>query len=199
MVAAMSQPAALPSPSRAKAATGGRLESFPPFVDRRARVLVLGTMPGPEALRRREYYGFKGNHFWRIMIDLLAPGRALRYPEKVALIRRNRIALWDVLASCERVGAADSAIRNGALNDIPALLAKHPGIGTIFCNGTASARLYARHFGARIALPMIPLPSTSPAHATMPYVRKRELWAAAVERARTATPPAARPSRRAPR
>src|SRR5690349_18693244 len=64
-------------------AAPGKLRSFPPFADARSRVLVLGSMPGPEALRKQQYYGFPGNHFWKIMVDLLAPGRTLDYPEKV--------------------------------------------------------------------------------------------------------------------
>jgi hypoxanthine-DNA glycosylase len=174
------------------------LRSFAPLADGRSRVLVLGTMPGPEALRKQEYYGFKGNHFWKIMSDLLADGRALDYGEKLALLRRHRIAVWDVLASCAREGAADSAIRDPAPNDIPGLLARHPGIHTIICNGTTSARLFARYFGGTVAVPMIPLPSTSPAHATMPYALKRARWTVVVEQARSARHRAVRQAR-APR
>lgn len=171
------------------------LRSFAPIADARSRVLVLGTMPGPEALRKQEYYGFKGNHFWRIMIDLLAPGRELAYAEKLALLRSHRIAAWDVLASCSRAGAADSTIRDTSPNDIPGLLARHPGIHTIFCNGTTSARLFARFFGGAVAVPMIALPSTSPAHATMPYATKRAHWTVVIAHARSATPPAMRKAR----
>ncbi len=186
----MPRDAALPTPAL--------LRSFAPLADARSRVLVLGTMPGPEALRKQEYYGFKGNHFWKIMRDLLASGRDLDYGEKLALLRRHRIAAWDVLASCTREGAADSTIRETTPNDIPGLLARHPGIHTIFCNGTTSARLFQRYFGGAIAVPMIPLPSTSPAHATMPYATKRALWTVVVEHARAARPPAAHRAR-APR
>lgn len=168
------------------------LRSFAPLADARSRVLVLGTMPGPEALRKQEYYGFKGNHFWKIMIDLLAPGRTLDYAAKLALLRRYRIAAWDVLQSCTRAGAADSTIRDTTPNDIPGLLARHPGIHTIFCNGTTSARLFARYFGRAVTVPMIPLPSTSPAHATMPYAVKRARWTVVAAYARAAKPPAAR-------
>lgn len=175
------------------------LRSFPPIADARSRVLVLGTMPGPEALRKQQYYGFKGNHFWRIMSDLLARGRELPYDDKIELLRRNRIAVWDVLESCERVGAADAAIRNANPNDIPGLLAWHPGIHTVFCNGTLSARLFERHFAGAIARRMIGLPSTSPANAAMPYATKRRHWTVVVERARMASAPAPANKARAPR
>jgi hypoxanthine-DNA glycosylase len=174
------------------------LRSFEPIVDARSRVLVLGTMPGTTALRIQQYYGYERNHFWPIMFDLLAGGRALDYPEKLALVRRHRIALWDVLASCVRIGAADAAIRNGAPNAIPELLARHPGIHTVFCNGGLSAKLFLQHFGGRIAVPMIQLPSTSPAHAAMPYATKRARWSVVIERARSARPATDRKAR-APR
>src|SRR6185436_18844934 len=130
---------------------------------------------------------------WHIMNDLLAPGRTLSYPEKLVLLRRHRIALWDVLASCERIGAADATIRNGTPNAIAELLARYPGIHTVFCNGTLSAKLFQQHFGGRVAVPMVPLPSTSPAHAKMPYARKRELWTAVIAMDRTAKPRATKP------
>ncbi len=133
-------------------------------------------MPGPEALRRKEYYGFPGNHFWRIMADLFAGGRRLDYAEGIALVRRHGIALWDVLKSCEREGAADSAIRDERPTDIPGLLARCPGIGMIFLNGGTCQRLFARYHGHRVAVPTRRLPSTSPAHASMPYAQKLEAW-----------------------
>ncbi len=104
-----------------------------------------------------------------------------------------------MLASCERIGAADAAIRNGTPNAIADLLARYPAIHTVFCNGTLSAKLFRQHFGGRVAIPMIQLPSTSPAHAAMPYARTRALWAAVIEAARAARPRATKPSPRAQR
>ena len=177
------------APPRAQPAASPLLRSFAPLADERSRVLVLGTMPGPEALRRQQYYGFPGNHFWRIMRDLLAEGRELSYDEKVALLRKHRIALWDVLESCERIGALDSAIKNATPNAVPELLARFPGIHTVFCNGGLSAKVFGKFFAKRVTVPMIPLPSTSPANASIPYPKKRTLWRVVIERAAIARPP----------
>ncbi|MDO8730011.1 MAG: DNA-deoxyinosine glycosylase, partial [Candidatus Omnitrophota bacterium] len=151
--------------------------SFKPVVDRRSRVLILGTMPGPEALRRRQYYGFPGNHFWPVIQILFGLGdRPLSYPEKIRLLKANRIALWDVIASCRRKGASDSAITRVTPNRIPELLKKYPNLRTVFVNGKTAQRLFRLHFGEKVKLPVRGLPSTSPAHAAMSFQEKLKRW-----------------------
>jgi hypoxanthine-DNA glycosylase len=157
-----------------------RVRSFPPIADANSRILVLGTMPGPEALRRREYYGFPGNHFWRIIRDLFAQGRPLAYDERIALVRTRGIALWDTISACAREGAADAAIRDVEPTDVPGLLRRHPGIGTIFLNGGTAASLFEKHWGATVTLPRFRLPSTSPANASISYAKKLEAWSVIV-------------------
>ncbi len=153
------------------------LRCFKPVVDRSSRVLILGTMPGPMALRRQQYYGFPGNHFWPILQTLLgASDRPFSYPEKIRLLKKNRIGLWDVIASCRRVGASDSAITHVTPNRIPELLKKYPNIRTIFVNGKTAERLFRLHFGGKVRLPVYALPSTSPAHAAMGFKEKLRRW-----------------------
>lgn len=134
-------------------------------------------MPGPEALRRRQYYGFPGNHFWPVIQALFGAGdRPLSYPEKFRLLKKNRIALWDVIASCRRDGASDSAITHVTPNRIPELLKRYPNVRTIFVNGKMAERLFKMHFGEKVNLPVVCLPSTSPAHASMSFKRKLRHW-----------------------
>jgi hypoxanthine-DNA glycosylase len=156
-----------------------QLKSFGPFVDRRAAVLILGTMPGPEALRRREYYGFPGNHFWKIIADLYNGGKPFAsYAEKLRLLRKNRIALWDTIGSCRREGASDSAICDAVPNDIPALIKKYPNIRKIFLNGKTAEKFFLNCHAGKIKIPHHTMPSTSPAHAAMPYAEKLKRWSA---------------------
>ena len=146
-------------------------------MDRRSRVLILGTMPGPEALRRRQYYGFPGNHFWPILQKLFGlEGRPLSYPEKIRLLKTNQIALWDVIASCQREGAGDSEIRCVTPNKIHQLLKAHPNIRKIFVNGKTAERLFKLHFSKEVKVPVACLPSTSPAHAAMSFQEKLKRW-----------------------
>lgn len=133
-------------------------------------------MPGPEALRRREYYGFPGNHFWIIMARLFET-RVSTYPEKIELLKSQRIALWDVARSCTRQGAGDHTIRQVVPNDIPGLLRRYPAIETVFTNGRTAETLYKRFFKGKLHAVHHYLPSTSPAHASLSLERKLAKWA----------------------
>ncbi len=152
------------------------LRSFKPFADKNSRVLVLGSMPGPEALRKQQYYGFNGNHFWTIIPTLLGKKKPESYQEKLKLIRSHRIALWDVLESCVRPGALDSAIRCVTPNNIPRLLKKYPHIRAVFINGRTAHKIFHKSFGEKIKHPIFYLPSSSPAHASLSLPEKIKKW-----------------------
>jgi hypoxanthine-DNA glycosylase len=152
--------------------------SFPPIVDARARILVLGTLPGEESLRRREYYAHPRNLFWPIVFGLFDAIPAIDYAEKLAFVTAQRIALWDVCELGEREASADSSIRSERPNAIDGLLEAHPLIRAVAFNGTTARRLYDRHFARRADLAYLALPSTSPAHARLDYAAKLARWTA---------------------
>ena len=106
--------------------------SFPPSADASARVLILGSMPGEESLRQRQYYAFKRNAFWRIMGTLFGFPETLPYEERLECLKRSHVALWDSLAGCEREGSLDSNIHNPEPNDIAGLLKQNPSIRTVW-------------------------------------------------------------------
>ena len=150
--------------------------SFPPIVDARARLLVLGTLPGEESLRRVEYYAHPRNLFWPIVFALFGETPPPNYAERVRFIGERRIALWDVCASAQRLASADTTIAAEVPNTIDALIDVHPGIRTIAFNGSGARRLYDRHFARRAGLRYIALPSTSPAHARLGFAEKLAQW-----------------------
>ena len=152
--------------------------SFPPIVDARARGLVLGTLPGEESLRRREYYAHPRNLFWPIIFALFNATPAMNYPERLAFVAARRIALWDVCELGEREASADSTIRGERPNAIDRLLDAHPLIRAVAFNGSGARRLYDRHFARRTELTYLALPSTSPAHARLDFAAKLVRWAA---------------------
>ena len=73
------------------------IRGFAPIVGREPRVLVLGTVPSELSLREGSYYAHPRNDFWPIMEALFSDGRPLGYEERVAMLRRAGVALWDVL------------------------------------------------------------------------------------------------------
>lgn len=157
---------------------------FPPIADRKARVLILGSLPGQTSLRLQQYYGQPQNAFWKIMGRLFGAGPALPYGERTQRLIENRVALWDVCASASRPGSLDANIRHASVvpNAFAPFIASHPQIRLICFNGAKAAELYRR-----LVLPGLPatiadirceaLPSTSPAHAGMPFEDKLARWA----------------------
>ncbi|HEU4517591.1 MAG TPA: DNA-deoxyinosine glycosylase [Steroidobacteraceae bacterium] len=163
-----------------------RRQGFPPVAGRNACILVLGSMPGEASLAAGQYYAFRHNQFWRIAGEICGFAPDAPYGRRKAALKRSRIALWDVLASCVRPGSLDSAIREDSIrvNDFAGFLAAHPGIRRVCFNGRK-----AEHAWRRRVLPALPaarkleyrlLPSTSPAHAGMGYLAKLEAWRSAI-------------------
>jgi len=157
---------------------GAAKRSFPPIVDQRSLVLVLGTLPGEESLRRVEYYAHPRNLFWPIIAALVGAPAPVEYATKLALVTAHRIALWDVCALGERLASADATIRAEQPNMIDALLDSHPAIRAVVFNGSTARRLYDRHFVRRSGLAYLAMPSTSPAHARLGFADKLVQWSA---------------------
>jgi len=141
-------------------------------------VLVLGTLPGEESLRRVEYYAHPRNLFWPIVCALFGAVPPTPYAEKLDFVMSRRIALWDVCESGERQASADATIRSEIPNAIDALLLAHPQIHAIAFNGSGARRLYDRHFARRPELVYLALPSTSPAYASLGFADKLSRWRA---------------------
>lgn len=139
------------------------------------RILILGSFPSVLSLERHEYYGNPKNRFWAVMENVFAVPALLPYAERTRLLTGRGVALWDVVAACDRPGSADSRIRDAVPNDIAGFCRDHPGIRLVALNGSTAGRLYHR-FADLPGLPSVILPSTSPAHASMPFAEKVERW-----------------------
>lgn len=163
--------------------TRSRSKGFPPIAAPDARVLILGSLPGQVSLAHRQYYAQPQNAFWRIMGALVGAGLELPYEARVERLRSQRIALWDVCKAARRPGSLDSAIDITSVvpNDFAGFFARHPHVRGVFTNGGTATRLYRLLVLPRLpehlrALPLWPLPSTSPAHAAMRLEQKLERW-----------------------
>lgn len=157
------------------------LHGFPPVADAGARVLILGSMPGRASLLADRYYAHERNAFWPILGDLFGAGPDLPYPQRLAKLQSAGIALWDVIAACERPGSLDADIVGDSIqaNDFAAFFAVYRNIDRIFFNGAAAEASFRRYVLPGLAghaLHFARLPSTSPAHAARSYGEKLADW-----------------------
>lgn len=155
------------------------LQSLAPVVGAKARVLILGSMPGAASLAQQQYYAHPRNAFWPIMASLYGFAADLPYAIRLQQLTAQGVALWDVLAHCERQGSLDSAIRNEQANDFDRFLATYPHIHLIAFNGGKALQSFQKHVAPYLVRPLpriLALPSTSPAYAAMPFGQKLQLW-----------------------
>lgn len=140
-------------------------------------MLILGSLPGEASLAEQRYYAHPRNLFWHLVGRAIGGDLvALAYEDRLAALRRARIALWDTVASAVRVGSLDAAIRNAEPAPVAELVATLPTLRAVAFNGRTSAAIgRAQLGGSRLAL--IDLPSSSPAYAAMPLTEKERLWA----------------------
>ncbi|CAN5729997.1 DNA-deoxyinosine glycosylase [soil metagenome] len=166
-----------------------RHQSFPPLVSPRARVLVLGSLPGAESLAQGRYYAHPRNRFWPVVAAVFGLGTEAHgevdWAARFAALDAAGVALWDVLGGAARVGSLDTAIVRSTEepNDVAGLLAAHPGIRRVGLNGRTAEALFARWVAPRLPpgvadrLEIHALPSTSPANARFRLEDLVRAWA----------------------
>ena len=170
------------------------LDGLPPIENPGARALVLGSMPGGESLRQSRYYAHPQNQFWPLMERLVGASTTLPYAQRVDRLRHAGIALWDVIARCERQGSLDSAIRGAVANDFEAFFGGHPALRAVLFNGALAESTFLRQAPPSLVSPgvqLVRLPSTSPANRSLGLMEKAALWARALQDAGVELRPAA--------
>lgn len=152
--------------------------AFPPVVDASTRVLVLGTLPGGESLRRAQYYGHPRNAFWRLIGAVIGIDvEALDYESRLATLIANGVGVADVYTSAVRRGSLDTAIRAAEETDLAALVATLPALRAVGFNGNHAAKIGRARLAELTDGPaLIDLPSSSPAFARMRFEDKRAGW-----------------------
>ena len=159
------------------------LQGLPAQVDADCRVLVLGSMPGAMSLQEARYYAHPRNRFWPLMGALCHFDPQLDYEQRLARMRQAGIGLWDVIGQCRRRGSLDADIVRGSEvpNPLPDLIARLPQLAAIACNGATAMQAFKRHVRPALSvdvagLPVLALPSTSPANAAWSLPRLQQEW-----------------------
>lgn len=150
--------------------------AFHPIVNKNCKILILGTMPSEESLRKQERYGHKSNQFWKIIFTLFEKPLPDTYEEKNALLIEKNIAIWDVLESCEGKGSLDSCIKNEKPNNFKKFFKEYPQIEYVFFTSKKAEEFYKKYVGFDEKRKYITLPSPSPANARMTLSEKIEKW-----------------------
>lgn len=149
-----------------------------------AKVLILGSMPGQQSLARQQYYAHPHNAFWKIIANLFGFNPDASYTDKLLALQQHKLALWDVIQSCERQGSLDSQISNASIisNDFASFFVQHTQIQHIFFNGSRAYQEYHKRVMPQLAeqwqaIACTRLPSTSSAMASLRFEQKLSMWA----------------------
>ena len=147
--------------------------TFSPVYDEHSKILILGSLPSVKSREAGFYYGHPQNRFWKVLAAVLSCPVPVSIQEKMLL--EHRIALWDVIESCDIVGSSDSSIKNVVPADVGMLLEK-AAIDRIYANGKKVESLYRKYIFPKTKMPVTALPSTSPANAAWSLEKLAEMW-----------------------
>jgi len=140
------------------------VQTFAPVYDIDSTVLILGTLPSVKSRESCFYYGHPQNRFWKVLAEIFEEPVPQTIDEKKGLLLRNRVAIWDVVESCDIIGSSDSSIKNVTAADVASLL-QETGITKVYANGGLAKKLYDRFLAEKTGVAAVQLPSTSPANA----------------------------------
>lgn len=148
---------------------------IPPLFDKNSQTLILGSFPSVKSREAEFFYGHPQNRFWAVIAKLYECEKPITIEEKKKLVLENRLAMWDVIQSCEIEGSADSTISNVTANDLSIIL-ENSRVDRIFVNGKTAEKYYKKYTYPKTGIKAICLPSTSPANAAWSIDRLVEAW-----------------------
>lgn len=149
--------------------------TFEPIFDSKSKILILGTFPSVKSRENNFYYGHPQNRFWSVLAEILKTGTPKSILEKRQILIENKIAIWDVVGSCEISNSSDVSIKNAQPNDMGIILG-NANIKTIYANGKTAEKLYNKYLLKQTGKEIFALPSTSPANAAFSKEKLVDAW-----------------------
>lgn len=149
--------------------------NFEPIFDKNSEILVLGSFPSVKSRENNFYYAHPQNRFWRVVASVYSCPVPKNVEEKKNMLLSNKIAVWDVIKSCEITGSADSTIKSVIPNDLSEILSV-ADIKKIYANGKTAQSLYNKYIKKNTGVDIISLPSTSPANAAYSLEKLIKEW-----------------------
>lgn len=160
-----------------------KCKSFSANINNDSKILILGSMPGIKSLSEQQYYAHPQNRFWKLMGKICDYKNLPEsdYQTKLQILLDNKIALWDVIKSCNRDGSLDTNIQNEIPNNISKLLQQYRNIKIICLNGNKAYSALKKHFPEILEKhKCYKLPSTSPANAKYTLEKLYMEWISAI-------------------
>ena len=151
------------------------IHPFPPLYNEDSETLILGSFPSVKSREEMFFYGHPQNRFWKVLSAVFQCPSLETVEEKKQFLLFHKIALWDVIGSCEIEGSSDSSIKNVTANDLTPIIGG-ANIKRIFVNGKTAERYYNKYTKDKIGKEAICLPSTSPANAAWSIDRLVSVW-----------------------
>lgn len=149
--------------------------TFDPVYDAESKILILGSFPSVKSRENQFFYGHPQNRFWKVMASVLDWEIPATIEEKRAMLLKNHVAVWDVIASCSIQGSSDTSIKDVVVNDFSRIL-ENSKIERIYVNGGKAYELYHKYAEKVTGIKAIKLPSTSPANAAWSLERLTITW-----------------------
>lgn len=140
------------------------IHTIEPFYNNNSKILILGSFPSIKSREIGFYYSHPQNRFWQVLANVFNEKNPSTINEKKALLKKNKIALYDVCASCQIKGSSDASIKDVEPNDLTKIF-ESAKIKVIAFNGQKAFNLYQKYFKNKFEVELIGLPSTSPANA----------------------------------
>lgn len=148
---------------------------IPPFFDAESEILILGSFPSVKSREQMFFYGHPQNRYWKVIAAVFDDSVPVTVPEKKAFLAKHRIAMWDVIGSCDIEGSSDSSIKNVSANDLSQIL-YNSKVERIFVNGKTAEKYYKKYTEPVTGIKAICLPSTSPANAMCSLEQLISIW-----------------------
>lgn len=148
--------------------------TFKPIYSKDSKILILGSIPSIISREDNFYYAHPKNRFWKLISKILNVKEPITIEDKTKLILNNKLAIYDVIKSCEIQGSSDSSIKNVEINDINYII-NNSSIEKIIFNGNKAYELYNKYEKNKFSNTKV-LPSTSPANARYSFEKLYKMW-----------------------
>ena len=134
-----------------------------PIYNSESKVLILGSFPSIKSRENSFYYAHPKNRFWSTLEKVFNEDIGSSNQDRKKFLLTHKIALFDVVYSCNITASSDSSIKDVIPNDIKKIVDESK-IEAIFTTGTKAYSLYNKYLFKDVGIEAIKLPSPSPAN-----------------------------------